>query len=975
MNRSKTLVNSIIIAFVICSGAISHSQTVSPTQGYPAVTTLETSSNGNTITAIVPSALALDASQFPGTPDICAQINAAYTSPQFTGSIDATAFSGIQECVSNPFHLSGSQPLKQVHLYLNPGVTIVTSVPWFTPQVAHSIEGLVAGNIGQNATTPIGGATIQACGPTISAALVNAGLTWSAGKCSYLTAWTINQFPDMSAAETVVMSFAIPHGPFPTGTYSCILCVGGEGNPAGAPYQEGLGWNQDGDASRISGVKIDLGGDTNIFGYYTMNSQERAELIDTRGGSACGTTVTSQNCADVFYDRTEAPIGGSGTNAGTTRPVIRDFNMAAEGPSACTSCYAIVFEGSDYFVQIIQNSCDTQPLAYVNSVSGSTITLGIVNNGGGNCDNHASNPVCTIKGAPTAMIVTSKVLSGGTNYPTISCSPMYDTTLHVINGFTISLTLGTINNSFFTGGPLFEDINIDPLNPFKNGIWVEGVNNAEISKVHCLNLSDYCVSFGGVSINMPPTAAFTPAGIIRNIDINAGTHGPVTLGYGIDNGQILNSITSGATNLINDLYNGVTLTTGSYGNSLNQYTPGSAPPIIGGVGQQGANAPSALNVNGGTGGTAVPHFTGVGNTGGGINLSAGAGSSGGVTSGSGGAGGALSMNAGIGGTAAAGSSSTGGNGGPLNLTAGNGASGGSAGTGGTGGSITLTPGTGGGSGASAGAPGQFAINCGTLSAAQTTPCLNLTQTWSTSGAADAPIKVTVNNTASLATSRLIDLLVGSTPEFAVNVGGQGYLASSLGINTATCAAGSGGAMCASEGTAPTTATSEDMLYGDSTAHQWKYLNNGGSSGLMAAVMPSPIRRTGLTASISTATLCAASAGACNQAGVYHVHVSMYQSGTACLSNTTNGVSFQLTWTDGNGIAHTTQTIPIISNASNAQFATSGVMAWPAVAVSAWASGDINIDTNGAIVQYGTTYANCTSGTATYAVSTAVTRIE
>ncbi len=157
---------------------------------------------------------------------------------------------------------------------------------------AHSIEGLVAGNIGQNATTPIGGATIQACGPTISSALTNAGLAWSPpgspNKCVYGTAWSINQFPDLSAADTVVMSFAYQHGPFPAGTYSCILCVGGEGNPAGAPYQEGLGWNQDGDASRISGIKIDLGGDNNIFGYYTMNSQERAELIDTRGGPACG---------------------------------------------------------------------------------------------------------------------------------------------------------------------------------------------------------------------------------------------------------------------------------------------------------------------------------------------------------------------------------------------------------------------------------------------------------------------------------------------------------------------------------------------------------------------------------------------------------------------------------------------------------------------------------------------------------------
>jgi len=506
------------------------------------------------------------------------------------------------------------------------------------------------------------------------------------------------------------MQFAYPHGPFPAGLYSCILCVSGEGNSYNATPQEGLGWMQDGDASRISGIKLDLGGNSNIFGYYTVSSQERAELLDTRGGPACGT-----DCADVFYDRSESPYGnGANANSGTTRPVIRDFNMAAETTSACTSCYGIVFEGSDYLVQLTQGSCDTQPLAYVNSVTSGaspTLTLKIVNNGGGNCDNHSNNPGCTIQSAPVSFTVSSSTphtLSGMT-YPSYTCTPTFSGSPHVINGFNLTVPMGSkLNPSFFTGGPLFEDINIDPANTFVNGIWVEGVSNAEISKVHCLNLSDSCVSFGGEtpSYMSPPTAAVTIAGILRNIDYNSGAFGTVTLGYGIDNGQTLNSITSGGTNLIRDLYNGQTLSVMSYGNSLNQYTPGSAPPVVGGIGQQGGNAPTALTVIGGSGGSAIPQETGNGTIGGGISLSTGAGSMGGTSSGTGGSGGTLNVTTGSGGIAPLTSTGNGGPGGLIELIAGNGANASPTGAGGSGGAITILTGTGSSGGTTSGNGGS-----------------------------------------------------------------------------------------------------------------------------------------------------------------------------------------------------------------------------------------------------------------------------
>lgn len=138
-------------------------------------------------------------------------------------------------------------------------------------------------------------------------------------------------------------------------------------------------------------------------------------------------------------------------------------------------------------------------------------------------------------------------------------------------------------------------------------------------------------------------------------------------------------------------------------------------------------------------------------------------------------------------------------------------------------------------------------------------------------------------------------------------------------------------------------------------------------------LPGAIRSTGLLASVTTATLCAASAGACNQAGMYHVHLSLYQSGTACTANTTNGVSVQLTWTDGNGTAHSAQTLPLETNAS--LIALTGTMAWAQTTLGSYGTADFNIDTNGTIIQYATTFAQCTTGTATYALSAAVTRLQ
>lgn len=207
-----------------------------------------------------------------------------------------------------------------------------------------------------------------------------------------------------------------------------------------------------------------------------------------------------------------------------------------------------------------------------------------------------------------------------------------------------------------------------------------------------------------------------------------------------------------------------------------------------------------------------------------------------------------------------------------------------------------------------------------------------------------------------------------------NAGNLTALTASTGSAPPLCVAGSGGALCQKEGTAFTNVSVTSGLYADSTKHEFLAATNGSSSfGMMVRAQPGSVRSTGLTGSVTTATICASTAGACNQAGTYNVHVAVYQSGTACTANTTNGVSVQLSWTDGNVVNHTAQTIPLTTNASLTALA--GTMAWGATTLGAWASGDINIDTNGNVIQYATTYANCTTGTATYAISAAVMRLQ
>ena len=130
-----------------------------------------------------------------------------------------------------------------------------------------------------------------------------------------------------------------------------------------------------------------------------------------------------------------------------------------------------------------------------------------------------------------------------------------------------------------------------------------------------------------------------------------------------------------------------------------------------------------------------------------------------------------------------------------------------------------------------------------------------------------------------------------------------------------------------------------------------------------------------TASISTATLCASAAGACNIAGQYHVHVDFIETGTACSVVTVGGVTFSLTWTDTNTTGHTV-VLPLIGEGAAATTpALNQNFFFQTTLANAFASGDFNISTNGALLQYATAYTACTTGTGTYQVDAVVTRIQ
>ena len=126
-----------------------------------------------------------------------------------------------------------------------------------------------------------------------------------------------------------------------------------------------------------------------------------------------------------------------------------------------------------------------------------------------------------------------------------------------------------------------------------------------------------------------------------------------------------------------------------------------------------------------------------------------------------------------------------------------------------------------------------------------------------------------------------------------------------------------------------------------------------------------VTATSQTGSISTATVCAATAGtACGQAGQYRVSYDIWGSGTACSSVTAGKVVFTLTWTDAGGTAHTT--VPLhLYDYKSAATNTTGTFNFNTALGTEGANGSMILSTNGTVIQYASTYTACTTGTGTY----------
>lgn len=220
-----------------------------------------------------------------------------------------------------------------------------------------------------------------------------------------------------------------------------------------------------------------------------------------------------------------------------------------------------------------------------------------------------------------------------------------------------------------------------------------------------------------------------------------------------------------------------------------------------------------------------------------------------------------------------------------------------------------------------------------------------------------------------------------SPNFTTpSLGAAAATSLAVGTSPPACTAGTAGGICLAEGTEVVNVSGSDAIYADPTAHELKAATAGSSTfGILNRTVAS-IHSTGNTGAISTATLCAASAGACNVAGQYMVNLSMEETGTACATPGTPPVGTaipSLTWTDTNGTAHSAVIFQINSQngSSGSAIMTSNGLMFQSALTKAGASGTWIISTNGTVIQYAVAYTACSSGTGAYQIDMSVTRLQ
>jgi hypothetical protein len=192
---------------------------------------------------------------------------------------------------------------------------------------------------------------------------------------------------------------------------------------------------------------------------------------------------------------------------------------------------------------------------------------------------------------------------------------------------------------------------------------------------------------------------------------------------------------------------------------------------------------------------------------------------------------------------------------------------------------------------------------------------------------------------------------------------------STGTSPPACVAGTAGAWCASQGTAATNVSGAAIIYPDSTVNEYvAKLNGTDLKGVMIRSQPSPISLTGQVAAITTATLCAAAAGACNTAGMYRAAFYL-DSTVVCAVAGPAVVSVTITFTDEIG-TKSAQTVPLDVNGGLTLLGSLalGTTTGNAFGSTAFWSTGVNP------IQYATGYNACTTGTGTYSIRGSVERL-
>jgi hypothetical protein len=251
------------------------------------------------------------------------------------------------------------------------------------------------------------------------------------------------------------------------------------------------------------------------------------------------------------------------------------------------------------------------------------------------------------------------------------------------------------------------------------------------------------------------------------------------------------------------------------------------------------------------------------------------------------------------------------------------------------------------------------------------PALQIETTWNNASLVGEGLIFNATDTASNAASLLFDFRKGNTTQIKGDKSGNLTTLTSLQVTASApgVTAGTAGAWAATEGTAFTNVAGTAGIYPDSTAHELKVATNGASTfGQLVRSQPSPISLTGQVAAITTATLCAAAAGACNVAGMYRATFYL-DSSVTCATPGPAAVAVSITFTDEVG-TKSAQTVPLdVTGATSL----SGTL--PLGNTTGNATGTTSFWSTGAsAIQYATTYTACTTGTGTYSIRAAVERL-